>query len=117
MRSLSGAVTHAKQLPPRPTIKESDIEESFLKGSGPGGQKIVRSFGTTSSAKKADMVFLARVEQDFFSSPAQALPNRYCRQKSSDTLKNPKSKYRAKATCREIGVYGQGFREQSGVED
>ena len=30
-----------KQMPPRPTINEEDIEESFLKGSGPGGQKIV----------------------------------------------------------------------------
>ena len=31
----------ASQLPPRLVIAEKDIEESFLKGSGPGGQKIV----------------------------------------------------------------------------
>lgn len=32
-----------KQLPPRPKPPpDSDIEESYLKGSGPGGQKIVR---------------------------------------------------------------------------
>jgi peptide chain release factor len=31
----------ARALPPRMVIPESDIEESFLKGSGPGGQKIV----------------------------------------------------------------------------
>lgn len=31
----------AAQLPPRLVISEDDIEESFLKGSGPGGQKIV----------------------------------------------------------------------------
>ncbi|KAF2119163.1 RF-1 domain-containing protein [Lophiotrema nucula] len=30
----------AKQLPPRRVILDSEIEESFLKGSGPGGQKI-----------------------------------------------------------------------------
>lgn len=30
-----------KPLPPRPVIDEGDIEEAFLKGSGPGGQKIV----------------------------------------------------------------------------
>ena len=30
-----------KPLPPRPVINEADIEEAFLKGSGPGGQKIV----------------------------------------------------------------------------
>jgi len=29
-----------KPLPPRPVILDTDIEESFLKGSGPGGQKI-----------------------------------------------------------------------------
>jgi protein subunit release factor B len=29
-----------KPLPPRPTILESDITEAFLKGTGPGGQKI-----------------------------------------------------------------------------
>jgi len=32
-----------KQMPPRPKINEADIEENFLKGSGPGGQKIVCS--------------------------------------------------------------------------
>lgn len=32
----------AKPLPPRIKIDEADIEENFLKGSGPGGQKIVR---------------------------------------------------------------------------
>lgn len=32
-----------KQLPPRPKPPpESEIEETFVKGSGPGGQKIVR---------------------------------------------------------------------------
>ncbi|KAL8802899.1 MAG: hypothetical protein Q9182_003515 [Xanthomendoza sp. 2 TL-2023] len=30
----------AAQLPPRIVISEDDVEESFLKGSGPGGQKI-----------------------------------------------------------------------------
>jgi len=29
-----------KPLPPRPKILDAEIEESFLKGSGPGGQKI-----------------------------------------------------------------------------
>ncbi|KAF2146032.1 uncharacterized protein K452DRAFT_355506 [Aplosporella prunicola CBS 121167] len=30
-----------KPLPPRPAIDDKDITEAFLKGSGPGGQKIV----------------------------------------------------------------------------
>ncbi|MCJ1457891.1 hypothetical protein MMC28_008260 [Mycoblastus sanguinarius] len=33
-------VVAAAQLPPRLVIKEGDIEEAFLKGTGPGGQKI-----------------------------------------------------------------------------
>jgi len=37
----STATLAAKQMPPRPKIVEADIEENFLKGSGPGGQKIV----------------------------------------------------------------------------
>ena len=35
-------VTAATQLPRRMILNEKDIEEAFLKGSGPGGQKIVR---------------------------------------------------------------------------
>lgn len=38
----AAAVLHGpKPLPPRPTINENDITETFLRGSGPGGQKIV----------------------------------------------------------------------------
>jgi len=37
----TSAVCSAKQMPPRPPpINEDDITEAFLKGSGPGGQKI-----------------------------------------------------------------------------
>ncbi|KAK7512582.1 peptidyl-tRNA hydrolase domain-containing protein [Phyllosticta citriasiana] len=40
-RALSAtAVLSGKPLPPRFQINEDDIEEKFLKGSGPGGQKI-----------------------------------------------------------------------------
>ena len=35
-------VAAAGQMPPRLVLREEDIEEAFLKGSGPGGQKIVR---------------------------------------------------------------------------
>ena len=42
-RKLSTShVTAATQLPRRMIVDEKDIEEAFLKGSGPGGQKIVR---------------------------------------------------------------------------
>lgn len=33
-----------KQMPPRPKIDESEVMGSYLKGSGPGGQKIVSFF-------------------------------------------------------------------------
>jgi peptide chain release factor len=36
----TSAVLHEKALPPRRVIDENEITESFLKGSGPGGQKI-----------------------------------------------------------------------------
>jgi len=47
-RSLicSNAVA-AAHFSPRTVVKETDIEEAFLKGSGPGGQKIVRQLSYT----------------------------------------------------------------------
>ena len=53
---------HAKQLPPRPTVEESDIEESFLRGSGPGGQKIV-SFSNSVSDTIADTHTVCRTKR------------------------------------------------------
>lgn len=41
IRSLSSTTLLCKkQMPPRPKVNENEIEEKFLKGSGPGGQKI-----------------------------------------------------------------------------
>lgn len=40
--SSTPAARYAKPFPPRPSPPpENEIEETFLKGSGPGGQKIV----------------------------------------------------------------------------
>ncbi|KAF2463625.1 uncharacterized protein BDR25DRAFT_307657 [Lindgomyces ingoldianus] len=36
----STGLSQTKQLPPRRVILDSEVEENFLKGSGPGGQKI-----------------------------------------------------------------------------
>jgi len=38
--SSSAQIAKVPRLPPRMKIPESDIEESFVKGTGPGGQKI-----------------------------------------------------------------------------
>ena len=40
-RYFTSCATWNVQVPPRPTVREEDIEEKFLCGSGPGGQKIV----------------------------------------------------------------------------
>ncbi len=40
------APTAAKPMPPRPSVKEDELEEAFLRGSGPGGQKIAGSLST-----------------------------------------------------------------------
>ncbi|KAI9728784.1 MAG: hypothetical protein M1828_002890 [Chrysothrix sp. TS-e1954] len=37
---LNSTAHHEKALPPRKPLDEGDITESFLRGSGPGGQKI-----------------------------------------------------------------------------
>ena len=37
-RTFAPSISH--QLPPRLVLKDEDLEEAFLKGSGPGGQKI-----------------------------------------------------------------------------
>lgn len=37
----TSAVVAAKPLPPRKTIDENDLQETFIRGWGPGGQKIV----------------------------------------------------------------------------
>ncbi|KAL9075133.1 MAG: hypothetical protein Q9161_001819 [Pseudevernia consocians] len=36
-------VAAATQMPPRLVLKEEDLEEAFLRGSGPGGQKIAKT--------------------------------------------------------------------------
>ena len=41
LRAFSSAATkYKKALPPRPTLPESELHHVYLKGSGPGGQKI-----------------------------------------------------------------------------
>ena len=46
-----------KQMPPRPSVNEAEITEAFLKGSGPGGQKIVRTQNLIASTR-------SRIRQD-----------------------------------------------------
>lgn len=55
-------VACAAKMPPRLLLKEEDIEEAFLKGSGPGGQKIVwRHFYGSLVHQFGRLTFLHRV--------------------------------------------------------
>src|SRR5271163_3520000 len=41
LRSFTTSVAHLKKpLPPRPVLPDSELHHAYLKGSGPGGQKI-----------------------------------------------------------------------------
>lgn len=42
-------------LPPKPTVNEDDIIENFLKGSGPGGQKIVCTSSSVSLLRRLQL--------------------------------------------------------------
>src|SRR4051794_33066920 len=69
-----------KQMPPRPTIKEEDIEEAFLKGSGPGGQKIVRTSYQISQIygpllSPSTLAHPPHVEQNILRRPIETPPN------------------------------------------
>ncbi|POR36437.1 Putative peptide chain release factor-like protein, mitochondrial [Tolypocladium paradoxum] len=51
----TGAALAKNSLPPRPKPPpDADIEESFLKGSGPGGQKIARALAFSSPQNKTN---------------------------------------------------------------
>ena len=62
-----GKLSSKQQMPPRPTIKEEDLEEAFLKGSGPGGQKIVQTFHPNSLT-----YHLTAVEQNIIGGSTEA---------------------------------------------
>lgn len=87
----AGAALAKSSLPPRPKPPpDADIEESFLKGSGPGGQKIVRpSRRRISQGPMLTSCFLVPVEQDQLSRPAQAYSHRHRRQVAGHPLPQP----------------------------
>lgn len=99
----------AKALPPRPKPPpESEIEESYVKGSGPGGQKIVQapepqepSFSISTPHGSLLVIYQQRAdlspfitEQDKFRSAAQAYPYRNRRQVPSHPFSRPEPKAR-----------------------
>ena len=90
------AVRAVPQLPPRPVIKEEDIEEAFLKGSGPGGQKINK----TSSAvqlKHLPTGLVVKSQATRSRSQNRKISRRILAEKLEQTEKGPESRIGVKA--------------------
>ncbi|KAI4200625.1 MAG: hypothetical protein LQ350_003765 [Teloschistes chrysophthalmus] len=82
---------YAAQLPPRIVIKEDEIEESFLKGSGPGGQKINK----TSSAvqlKHLPTGMVVKSQATRSRSQNRSIARRLLADKLEDAEKGPESR-------------------------
>ncbi|KAL8952575.1 MAG: hypothetical protein Q9222_001529 [Ikaeria aurantiellina] len=86
----------ATQLPPRLVISEDDIEESFLKGSGPGGQKINK----TSSAVQLKHIptgMVVKSQATRSRSQNRSIARRLLSDKLEDLQKGPESRTAVKA--------------------
>ena len=82
----TSALVAAKPLPPRPTVNEADLVENFLKGSGPGGQKIVCTpFASEKHLTSADNP-VPCTEQNVIRRATEAPAHRYGRQVTSHAL-------------------------------
>ena len=80
-------VAQKVQYPPRPKPPpESEILESYLKGSGPGGQKIVSLSLREIALPCPEGLIYWITEQDQLGRPAKAHPLRRRRQMPRDTL-------------------------------
>ncbi|KAI4145594.1 MAG: hypothetical protein L6R39_003758 [Caloplaca ligustica] len=87
-RSVRGL---AAQLPPRLVIREQDIEEQFLKGSGPGGQKINK----TSSAVQLRHIptgVVVKSQATRSRSQNRSIARRLLADRLEDAEKGPKSR-------------------------
>ncbi|KAL1601607.1 hypothetical protein SLS60_006522 [Paraconiothyrium brasiliense] len=132
----------AKQLPPRRVILDSEIEENFLKGSGPGGQKINKTSSAvqlkhlptgivvkcqdtrsrTQNRKTARKILGERLEELELGEQARtAVKAREASKRKGSADKKKRRKYRALAESKEgaVGVdevASGGFGETGGEE-
>lgn len=127
-----------KPLPPRPTINEDDITESFLKGSGPGGQKInktssavqlkhlptgivVKYQGTrsrTQNRKVARRMLAERLEEMEKGDESRTQIKRAAQaKKKASKAKKSKRKYRALEEAKKAGATGEEPTEEAVNED
>ncbi|KAF4314464.1 putative peptidyl-tRNA hydrolase domain protein [Botryosphaeria dothidea] len=127
-----------KPLPPRPTINEDDITESFLKGSGPGGQKInktssavqlkhlptgivVKYQGTrsrTQNRKVARRMLAERLEEMEKGDESRTQIKRAAQaKKKASKAKKSKRKYRALEEAKKAGAAEEEPTEEAVDED
>ena len=106
----------AKKMPDRPSlVDESEFTEAFLKGSGPGGQKIVRLLGficaTLAFPQAGNMHETANrymLEQNLLCCAIEAYSHRFGTQSSSHTIPPTESQ-----DCkRDASIEGRGARER-----
>ncbi|EED19313.1 peptidyl-tRNA hydrolase domain protein [Talaromyces stipitatus ATCC 10500] len=121
-----------KQLPPRPKLDDKDITGSYLKGTGPGGQKInktnsavqlihkptgivVKSQATRSRSqnqKIAREILAAKVEElEKGEQSREAIKNALKRKRKASSMKKKRRKYRALEEAK------QGQQLQDGAEE
>ncbi|ORY17975.1 RF-1 domain-domain-containing protein [Clohesyomyces aquaticus] len=120
----STALQASKQLPPRRAIHDSDIEENFLKGSGPGGQKINKTSSAvqlkhlatgivikcqetrsrTQNRKIARRILAERIEElELGDQSRTAVKARLKSKKKASADKKKKRKYRALEAAKDGG--------------
>ncbi|MCJ1472800.1 hypothetical protein MMC13_001449 [Lambiella insularis] len=92
----------ALQLPPRPSVSEAEIQEAFLKGSGPGGQKINK----TSSAVQLKHLPTGLVVK------SQATRSRSQNRKIARTLLAERLEVMEKGEESRVMVKGEGKRKK-----
>ncbi|KAL9085511.1 MAG: hypothetical protein Q9165_007556 [Trypethelium subeluteriae] len=99
-------------MPPRPTVDESEIQEAFLKGTGPGGQKIVvvKSQETRSRSqnrKIARRILAERLEEiELGDQSRKAVKAQLAKKKKASADKKKRRKYRMLREEQEKGVSG-----------
>ncbi|KAH7046701.1 RF-1 domain-containing protein [Macrophomina phaseolina] len=135
---VTAAFQGPKPLPPRPTIKEDDITESFLKGSGPGGQKInktssavqlkhlptgivVKYQGTrsrTQNRKTARRMLAERLEEMEKGEESRTQIKRAAQaKKKASKAKKSRRKYRALEEAKKNGLSATSAEEEAEEND
>ncbi|EEA26913.1 hypothetical protein TMatcc_004806 [Talaromyces marneffei ATCC 18224] len=122
-----------KQLPPRPKLDDKDITGSYLKGTGPGGQKInktnsavqlihkptgivVKSQATRSRSqnqKIAKEILAAKVEVlEKGEQSREAIKNALKKKRKASSMKKKRRKYRALEEAKQAQPLQDGVEEE-----